>query len=154
QEGIWQPCRSLVFCVSFFEQAGDVWTLEVGDGGFEARHAPIPEVEVNCAGGALDAAPQCPAVPADNALQMRPRGLVPQPAAVVGGHELVELIDGQTALGPDVAEFEARIVVSRVLVVDDPDPVAVFDEVLRKQVVVARDGGPIDGPQRVPDPAE
>ena len=140
--------------MNVFEQAGEVRTLELGDGGFVALHPPVPEVEVNCAGGALDAAPQRPAVLGDDALQVGPRGLVPQPAAVVGGDELVELIGGQAALGPDVAEFEARIVVSGVLVVDDPDPVAVFDEVLRQQVVVARDGGLIDGPQRVPDPAE
>ncbi len=69
---------------------------------------------------------------ADDALQVRPRDLVPQPAAVVGGDELVELVGGQAALAPDVAEFEARVVVAGVLVVDDPHPVAVFDEVARQ----------------------
>jgi hypothetical protein len=39
---------------------------------------------------------------------------------------------------PDVAELEAGVVVARVLVVDQPDPVAVVDEVGRQQVVVAR----------------
>ena len=96
----------------------------------------------------MDAAPQCPAVLGDDALQVGPSDLVPQPAAVVRGDELVELLGGQAALAPDVAEFEARVVVAGVLVVDDPHPVAVFDEVARQQVVVARDGGLVGGGQR------
>ena len=72
--------------------------------------------------------------------------LVAQPAAVVRGDEFVELIDGQAALAPDVAQLEARVVVAGVLVVDQPHPVAVVDEVAGQQVVVARDGGLVGRP--------
>ncbi len=66
-------------------------------------------------------------------------------AAVVGGHERSERIGVQAAFPGDVAELEARVVVARVLVVDQPDPVAVVDEVGRQQVVVAGHGALVAG---------
>ena len=52
-----------------------------------------------------------------------------QPPAVVGGHQLVELLQGEVTFGPRVAQFEAWIVVPGVFVVDQPQLVAVLDEV-------------------------
>src|SRR4051795_3699910 len=105
------------------EQAGDMRAVEFGDGGLVAFHRPAPEVVLQCAGGALDAAPQCPAVLGDDALQVGSGGLVPQCPAVVRGDELIQLVGGQATLAPDVAELEAGIVVAGVLVVDDPHSV-------------------------------
>ena len=47
----------------------------------------------------------------------------------------------EPALGPGVAELEERVVVAGVLVVDQPELLAVVDEVAGQQVVVARHGG-------------
>ena len=53
--------------------------------------------------------------------------------------ELVELLEREVRLAPDVAELEAGVVVARVLVVDQPELAADVDEVLGQEVVVARD---------------
>jgi hypothetical protein len=58
---------------------------------------------------------------------------------VVGGHKGFKLVEVETTLAPDVAELEARVVVAGVLIVDAPDLLPGFDEVLREQIVVARD---------------
>ena len=65
--------------------------------------------------------------------------LVAQRPAVVVRDELLELLEREIRLAPDVAELEARLVVAGVLVVDQPELAADVDEVLREQVVVARD---------------
>ena len=62
--------------------------------------------------------------------------------------QLVDLLARQVALGRGVAELEGGVVVAGVLVVDQPDPLAVVDEVAGEQVVVARDGRPAGGGQR------
>jgi hypothetical protein len=51
--------------------------------------------------------------------------------------ELVELLEGEVRLAPDVAELEAGVVVAGVLVVDQAEPVADVDEVLGQEIVVA-----------------
>ena len=86
----------------------------------------------------LDRRPQRPPVARHQALQLGPREPARTRTAVVGGDELVELVVVEVALAPDVAELEAGVVVAGVLVVDEPDLVAVVDEVRRQQVVVAR----------------
>ena len=128
--------------------------LELGHRTLITFHRPFPEVEFDCAGTVLYAAPQCPAVLADDALQVGAGGLVAQPAPVVGGDEIVELVGGHAGLAPGVAQLETRVVVARVLVVDQPHPVAVFDEVPREQVVVARHGGLVGRPQHPGDLVE
>src|SRR5689334_3767329 len=77
-------------------------TAELGDGRLVALHRPVPEVEFECAGTMLDAAPQCPAVFGHDALQVGPRRPVRPRTAVVSGDELVELVEGEPALAPDV----------------------------------------------------
>ena len=121
-------------------ETGEVGALELVDSTVVTLHGPPPEVEVQWAGAILDAAPQCPAVLADNALQPSTGELVPQPPAVVGGHQLVELLQGQLTFGPRVAQLEAGIVVAGIFVVDQPQLVAVLDEVGGQQVVVAWNG--------------
>src|ERR1700730_2810625 len=98
------------------EQPRQAWALEFGDGGLVAFHRPGPEVEVQCAGCALDAPPQRPPVLCDDALQVGAGDLVPQPAGVVARDELPQLLGGKAALAPDVAELETRIGCARVLV--------------------------------------
>ena len=60
----------------------------------------------------------------------------------------LDLLGREVALGRGVAELEAGVVVAGVLVVDQPDPVAVVDEVRGQQVVVARHGRPRRDGQR------
>ena len=55
----------------------------------------------------------------------------------------------EAGLAGDVAELEAGLVHARVLVVDEPDPVAVVDEVGGEQVVVARHQRLVARPHRV-----
>src|SRR4051812_7022749 len=116
--------RSSVGCLCVGQQAGKVWSTEFGHSGLVALHRPFPEVEIQRAGAILDASPQRPAVLADDSLETCPRCLVSQPAPVVQRDQFVELIGGQPALGPEVAQLETRIVVAGVLVVDQPDLLA------------------------------
>ena len=90
-----------------------------------------PEVEVDIAGAVLDRCPERPAVLGHQAEQPRAGDLCPRSAAVVRAHQLVEMIEAQVRLAPDVAEFEAGVVVACVLVVDEPDPLTVVDHVGR-----------------------
>src|ERR1700678_1052561 len=87
----------------------------------------------------LDRGPQGPAVHAGQAEQPGPGDLARPGPPVVGGDKRGQAIVVEASLGPDVAELEAGVVVARVLVVDQPDLIAVVDEVGRQQVVVARD---------------
>ena len=54
--------------------------------------------------------------------------------------ELVELLERQVRLAPDVAELETGVVVARVLVVDQLELAPDVDEVLGEEVVVAGNG--------------
>ena len=67
---------------------------------------------------------------------------------------MLELIGGQVALAPDVAQLEARIVVAGILVVDQPYPLTVVDEVRCQQVVVTGDRGGVGRPQYPADVVE
>src|SRR5215831_5540757 len=109
-------------------------------GAFPAFHRPRPEVEVDRADRVLDRAPQRPAVHPGQAQQPGTGDLVPHRAAVVGGDQLGQAVGGQAAFPGYVAELEAGVVVAGVLVVDQPDLLAVVDEVGRQEVVVARHG--------------
>src|SRR5580704_3345936 len=104
----------------------------------EPLHGPAPEVELDRAAGVLDRPPQRPSVLAYQPQDLGARYLIPQKSAVVPAHQGREGVGGQAAFPPDVAELETGIVVARVLVVDEPDLLAVVDEVRGQQVVVAR----------------
>src|SRR3984885_3361675 len=95
----------------------------------EPLHGPAPEVELDRAAGVLDRPPQRPSVLAYQPQDLGARDLVPQRKAVVGTHQIREGVGGQAAFAPDVAELETRVVVARVLVVDQPELRAVVDEV-------------------------
>ena len=107
---------------------------------FETFHGPGPEVELDRAAGLLDSPPQGPAVLAHQAEELGPGDLVTQRPSVVMPDQFGQAVRGQLAFGGDVAQLEARVVVAGVLVVDQPDALAVVDEVSRQQVVVARHG--------------
>src|ERR1700712_2948875 len=111
--------------------------VELRDRALVLLHAPAPEVEVERRDAVLDRGPERPAVLRDETPQARPRDLVGERAPVVVADELVELREREIRLAPDVAELEHRVVVARVLVVDEAEAVAGPDEVLRQQVVVA-----------------
>src|SRR5215472_993976 len=119
--------------------------LEAGGGeaagrALEAFHRPGPEVVVDRARRVLDRAPQRRPVPADQAAeQPGARDLAAPRPAVVGRDQVFQGLFGELRLGGDVAELEAGVVVAGQLVVDQPDPLPVVDEVRGQQVVVARD---------------
>src|SRR5688572_18710910 len=113
---------------------------EATDGLLVALHPPPVEVVVDRTGRGLDEAPQRPAVLRAQRLQVDPGaegGVLRRPAR----DQLVGLLPAEAALGGGVAELEGRVVVAGVLVVDQPHPLAVVDEVAGQQVVVARDRG-------------
>src|ERR1700689_271523 len=108
--------------------------LEVrpGEGGLGPAvlfHPPAPEVEVDRAGAVLDGGPQRPPVlrhePPEGGARQMAAGKLP----VVRLHQLLQLLQGEVALAPDIAELEVGVVVPRVLVVDDPYRSAVVDEI-------------------------
>src|SRR5216683_8075224 len=142
-------CRSLT-ARRIVEQPGKAPTGETGHGALVVLHGPGPEVEVDRADGGLDRPPQRPAVLPGRAEQHGPRDLRRLRAAVVRADQVLKRLVGELALGPDVAELEAGIVVARVLVVDQPDVRAVVNEVGGEQVVVARDRAVEAGGQRLP----
>src|SRR5689334_20951226 len=82
-------------------------------GALEAGHRPGPEIEVERAGRVLDRPPQRPAVLAHHAEQPGPGDLVPQRGPVVSGDQFGQLVQGELALAPDVAQLEAGVVVAR-----------------------------------------
>src|SRR3984885_15068290 len=146
-----RPGRLSVIALRILEQGGEVAGRESGRRSLEALHGPRPEIEVQRARGVLDRAPPGPSVLARQAEQPGPGRLAPPRRAVIGGHQLLQDLHRQTALAPDVAELEAGVVVARVLVVDQPDAVAVVDKVRGQQVVVTRDGAaPVRGSQGGP----
>ena len=113
-------------------------------------HRPLPEVEVEVADRVLDRAPQRPAVLRHHAEESSPGHLIGQGLAVVMGDELLELVERQVGLAPDVAQLEGGIAVARVLPVDQPQPVAGVDDVGRQEVVVAGHDGWGGRPARPP----
>ena len=114
--------------------------FELGDGALVLLHPPAPEVEVDVGNAVLDGRPERPAVLRHEAPQPGARNLVGERPPVVVGDQLVELLEGEVRLAPDVPELEARVVVPGVLVVDEAKAVADVDEVLRQEVVVTGDG--------------
>src|SRR4051812_26621547 len=104
------------------EQTVEVRTVEGRLRPVVLLHRPLPEVEVERAHRVLDRAPESPAVLGDQPPEPRAGDPVPVQHAVVGLDELVELVERQTGLAPDVAELEGGLVVAGVLVVDQPDP--------------------------------
>src|SRR5690625_1838103 len=126
-----------VIMLYFFEQPVERSRGERRSGPLVPLHAPCMEVEVERTGRVLDRAPQRPAVLRDDRLQPRTRDRRTPRGAEVRGDELLELVWRQVAFGADVAELEAGVVVAGVLVVDQPQLLAVVDEVARQQVVVA-----------------
>src|SRR5215472_17932042 len=134
------PPPGSVIALHLVEQPVELGRGEPGQRAVVPFHCPGPEVEVDRADRSLDRAPQRPSVLARQAEQLGPGYLVAQRAAVVLAHEAVEGSIGQVALAPDVAELEAGIVIAGILVVDQPDVLAVIDEVRRQQIVVARHG--------------
>src|SRR6266702_1145367 len=148
------PPRPSVIPGRLVQQGAEPGGREALGRALEALHRPGPEIEVERAGRALNRPPQRPAVLPGQAEQPRPGDLVPQRPAVVPSDELGQPVVGQAALGGDVAELEARVVVARVLVVDQPDAGAVVDEVGGQQVVVARDRALVPDGQRPLDGLE
>ena len=136
------------------EQAREVRGREAGRRALEPFHGPGPEVEVDRARGVLDRAPQRPAVHADQAEEPSPGDPASPGPAVVGRDQPGQGVGGQVRLGRDVAELEAGVVVAGQLVVDQPDPLPVVDEVRGQQVVVARHGILSAGRQRLLGRAE
>ena len=122
------------------EQLPEAGTLHLRDRPLVVLHRPFPEVVVERTDGVLDEAPQRPAVLRHDRLEPGAGHLLGPGAAVVRGHQLLEVLVVEPALCPGVAELEAGVVVAGVVVVDQPDLLAVVDEVLGEQVVVARDG--------------
>lgn len=108
------------------------------DGHVESPHGPLPKVVLDWADRILNRPPQGPAILADDPLESCPRDLRPAVAPVVGRHQCVELVEVKMTLPPDVAKLERGVVVARILVVDEPNLLAIVDEVLREQIVVAR----------------
>src|ERR1700677_433566 len=88
----------------------------------------------------LDRAPPGPAVHAGQAEESGPGDLAGARPAVIGRDQFGKGARLQICLRPDVAELEAGVVVAGELVVDQPDPFSVVDEVGGQQVVVAGDG--------------
>src|SRR4029077_956227 len=129
-----------VLTLDVLAQAREVRPVERLERALVLLHAPAPEVEVDRRHAILDRGPERPAVLRHQAPQASASDLVDERAAVVVRHQLVELLEREIGLAPDVAELEHRVVVARVLVVDQLEAVAHPDEVLGQQVVVARDG--------------
>src|SRR3978361_548212 len=134
------------------EQLAELRAVELGDRPVVLLHAPLPEVEVDLADRALDRSPECPAVLGHQSPEPGPGDAMAAQPPVVRLHQLVELLGGQVGLAPEVAELEARVVVAGVLIVDQPQLLAVVDEVARQQVVVARNRRCRVRGQRASDP--
>src|ERR1700730_3808259 len=111
------------------DELGQLRTSEGLDGPVVLLETPCPEVEVEVARRIRDRGPQGPPVLGHQSEQAGPGDLVDQPPAVVAGDELLELLAGEVAFAPDVAELEAGVVVARVLVVDQVNPLTAVDEI-------------------------
>src|SRR3954447_1054856 len=120
------------------QQPGERAGAEAGGGLLEALHPPRREVVLDVTHLRLDHAPQRPAVRRDQRLQTGPGDPVAQPTTVVRHDQLLHLVGVEAALGGEVAELEAGVVVAGVLVVDQPQSDTVVQEVSGQEVVVAR----------------
>src|SRR3954447_16535909 len=102
--------RASVRTARLGEQPLEVRPVELGRGALVLLHPPRPEVEVELRHAVLDRGPQRPAVLRHQSPQPRAGDLVPQPPAVVGGDELLQLARREVRLAPHVAQLEARVV--------------------------------------------
>src|SRR5580692_5799999 len=118
-----------VLALHVVEQPGVGRAGETGRGDLELRHRPGPEVEVQVAAGVLDRTPQRPAITRDQPVELRTGDPAAPRSAVVGGHEGGQRVGAQPALGDHVPKLETGVVVARVLIVDEPEPLAVVDEI-------------------------
>src|SRR5262245_9355310 len=128
-----------VFARDVLEQAPEVGAVELQDGPLVMLHAPFPEVEVDLGDAVLNRGPERPSVLRHEPPEACASGLVSKRPAVVVANELVELLEREVRLAPDVAELEAGVVVARVLVVDEHERATDVDEVFGQEVVVAGD---------------
>src|SRR5262252_1522698 len=110
------PPPGLVIALDLVEQQAELRRGEPGHRAVKALHRPGPEVEVNRADRRLDRPPERPSVLARQAEQFGPGHLVAQRPAVVLADQPFQRGIGQVTLAPYVAELEARVVVTRVLV--------------------------------------
>src|SRR5258708_23670737 len=131
-----RPGSVSVIALDVLEQAAEVVGRESLRCALEPLDRPRPEVEVERAGRALDRAPERPPVLAGQAEQPGPGDPIAQRPPVVGRDQLGQGGYRALSLGPDVAQLEAAVVVARVLVVDQPDPVPVIDEFAAQQALV------------------
>src|SRR6202023_4126898 len=102
------------------EQPLELGPVELRDRAVVLLHCPAPEIEVEIGDPDLDRAPKRPAVLRHQPPETAAGDLVPQRLPEVVRNELLELRERQIRLAPHVPELEARIVVARVLVVDQP----------------------------------
>ena len=108
------------------------------------------EIEVDRRDVRLDGAPQRPADVGHDHLETHPGQQGRGGVAEVGRAQLGDLGVVVPELLGGVAELEGRVVLAAVLLVDDPQPLAVVEVVLGEQVVVARDGRQrMDGQRRL-----
>src|SRR5215471_20699968 len=131
----------LVLTLHVLQELGEVTACQALRCAFEAFHRPGPEIEVERACRVLYRSPQRPAVLAHHPEQPGTCDLVPQRRPVISGDQFGQRVQGQLALTPDVAQLKTGVVVARILVVDQPDPLPVVDEVGGEQIVVAGNGG-------------
>src|SRR5207247_366748 len=101
---------------------------------------PAPEVVVDRGDRGLDGGPQGPADVGHDHLEAHPGEQRWRRLAEVRGAELLLVRSVEAQLLGRVAELKGRVVVAAVLVVDDPQYLAVVEVVLGEEVVVARDG--------------
>src|SRR4051794_8082956 len=97
------------------DQRFEVAARELLAGSDVLLHAPLPIIEVDIADRVLDRRPQRPRVLRDQAEQPRPGCLARRRPAQVSGYQVLEPVDVERGLAPDVAEFETRVVVAGVL---------------------------------------
>src|SRR5690242_5308830 len=120
------------------EEPLEIWTVEFRDGPLVLLHPPGPEVEVDVAGGVLDGRPQGPPVlghePEEPSSRHLDAGMTPE----VRRDQLFQPVWRQGRFAPEVAEFEAGVIVARVLEIDEPQPLTVVQDVGGEQIVVAR----------------
>src|ERR1700712_4373779 len=109
------------------EQLPEAGPLHLCDRPLVVLHRPVPEVVVQRADGVLDEPPQRPAVLRDHCLESGACHLLRPGGAEVRRDNLLEVLVVEPALRPAVAELEAGIVVAGVVVVDQPDLLAVDD---------------------------
>src|SRR3954468_18152989 len=122
-------CGRSVIAGHLLEEPLEVRAVELRDRTLVLLQPPGPEVEVDGADGVLDGGPQRPAVLRQQPPEPGPGYPVAEQPSVVGLDQLVELVERQRRLAPEVAELEAGVVVAAVLIVDEPQPLAVVDDV-------------------------